>query len=159
MQVVRLEMPDGVGPWRSDYFSVLDHMPVTYERHATFNVKGMPTPFRDGIDVMDDKDVCGYKSLEEMEKWVDLDELGKAIKEWGMEVKMFITEHVKIGGHQVVFNRELATEIIDISDRYIKNVNQNEEIKNYSRTNYSCTPVIVPEGESQSLHESFTDEL
>ena len=80
-------------------------------RHRDFN-----TPDEDGLDVrLDGKEwFCSYKSIEQFQQWVMLDEV-RILIDKGFDVLLLDVKEFQVGEHQVIFTKQsiVSTKIIN----------------------------------------------
>lgn len=84
-------------------------------RHRDFN-----TPDEDGLDVrLYGKEwFCSYKSIEQFQQWVMLDEVRILIKK-GFDILLLDVEEYQIGEHQVIFTKQSITSTKVINELFL----------------------------------------
>lgn len=112
--IIRIEHPlDGKGLWRSSHAIWIDSL---YNRHASYQTGGMPTPCRDGI-AMSDNLFCAYLSLEQIKQWILQEEFVQVI-EAGFFIYMLKVSKCQKGGHQVCYDKNDILEKTNITELF-----------------------------------------
>lgn len=84
-------------------------------RHGNFN-----TPFLDGLNMgLDAKEwFCAYKSVEQLQEWLELDEIKYFITK-GFKVLMLEVSEFQVGRDQIIFTKEGIISSKDISSLFL----------------------------------------
>lgn len=106
MKIYRVER-DGKGPYKQNW-ELCEELHVS---HGNWNVMTHPNPRIEGLCLAMDNRVCGFSTIEQLKQWF----YGwrTKLREYGFKMKVYEISHkyTCIGEKQLIFHRELATEV------------------------------------------------
>lgn len=129
--IARIEHPhDGIGMFRTAFRPIWgDKEYYLYDRVLNRH-SDLPVPHYDSIvgdpdetplDCLKDglEWFCGYKSVDELKKWVETEELTHLITKYGLKVYAIKATQVQVGLFQSLFTKESITSKEDITQLFI----------------------------------------
>ena len=122
--IVRIEFPeDGFGMFKTFLGNGLkrnirpldEFCKTVHRRHGDFN-----DPFRDGLDL--NRGIrtwfCSYKSIEQLQQWIQTEELKTIIKE-GYRIYVLDVNEYQEGRDQIIYTKESINSSKDITSLFI----------------------------------------
>lgn len=117
--IIRIEHSDGWGIFRSIFIGdqrsrpCIDTLcPQAMDRHLIFN-----TPTDDGYPIYDKDYFCAYKTLDDMKKWLNSDEI-RVLLENGFKVFLLEVSDCFLGKDNAIYKKQDILLKKDISDLF-----------------------------------------